>query len=73
MHKVPSAFHNFLLLVLICLILVVALLILLGHRAVNRDPCILYSQVGARMCMENEFIKSRTGGSPITCVVSSNK
>ena len=72
MHKVPSAFHNFLLLVLICPILVVALLILLGHRAVNRDPCI-YSQVGARMCMENEFIKSRTGGSPITCVVSSNK
>ena len=50
--EVASAFHDFFLLVfllvLICPVLVVALLILLGHRTVNRDPCILYSRVGAR-------------------------
>ena len=46
--EVGSAFHDFFLLVfLICPVLVVALLILLGHRTVNRDPCILYSRVGA--------------------------
>ena len=38
--------------------------LLLGHRAVNRDPFILYSRVGARRCMKHEFIKSRTGGQP---------
>ena len=75
--EVASAFHDFFLLVfflvLICPVLVVALLILLGHRTVNRDPCILYSRVGARRCMKRGFIKSRTGGSPITCVVSLDK
>ena len=75
--EVASAFHDFFLLlfllVLICPVLVVALLILLGHRTVNRDPCILYSRVGARRCVKRGFIKSRTGGSPITCVVSLDK
>ena len=58
MHKVLSAFHNFLLLVLICLynILVVALLILLGHRAVNRDPCILYSRVTYENSLFNHLL-----------------
>ena len=56
MHKVLSAFHNFLLLVLICPILVVALLILLGHRAVNRDPCILYSRVTYENSLLNHLL-----------------
>ena len=52
------------LLVLLCPILSVTLLILLGHRTFNRDPCILHNGEGARRCMKRESIKSRRGGQP---------